>query len=444
MGVRVPPLATLAGRSNVKVQLEELSPIVRRLTVELPPVRVDEALADAYRSLGRTVKIRGFRPGKAPRRILEELYKDQVERDVSTRLVEGSLAGALAEKAIAAVATPVIEQDRLMQGQPYRYRALIEVMPKIEPKDYRGLSLVAKGAAAGDDAVEAELARIRESLATLDPVPDRKVALEGDVAIIDYDFSGLPEGAPKAEGNRDTAVEVAPGSILAGFLVELKGVEIGQRIDVPVAFPVDHPVEKLRGVQATCRVTLKALRRRDVPALDDEMVKDLDEPGLTTLSALRARIGQRLAQAAEAEAAHDRREQIVAQLLEKNRFEAPTALIDRAAEGMLRRIAERIVEAGADPKELRVDQAKLRAMAEQRIKGEMILAAIADREGITVGEPEVDAYLEKVARDEEVPLAKAKARFARAPARAALVAKLREEKTLAFLAAEANIDKGQP
>ena len=170
MGVRVPPLATLAGRSNVKVQLEELSPIVRRLTVELPPVRVDEALADAYRSLGRTVKIRGFRPGKAPRRILEELYKDQVERDVSTRLVEGSLAGALAEKAIAAVATPVIEQDRLMQGQPYRYRALIEVMPKIEPKDYRGLSLVAKGAAAGDDAVEAELARIRESLATLDPV----------------------------------------------------------------------------------------------------------------------------------------------------------------------------------------------------------------------------------------------------------------------------------
>ncbi len=425
----------------MKVQVEELSPIARRLTVELDPAAVDEALDAAYRSLGRQVKIRGFRPGRVPRRILEQTFKAEVERDVGKALVERSYPDAVEETALWPVADPVVERDAVVPGQPFRYRARIEVKPTLEPKDYRGLPLKKKALGVDDAAVEAELHKLQQSLSTLVPIEDRKVAVPGDWALIDYDLD-LPEGSPQIERNRDVPVEVAEGTIIAGFVPELRGVEVGQKIDVPFTFPADYKLQPLQGKATVFHVTLKSLRRREVPALDDEMVKDIDDPGLATLADMRARLRERLTHEAEAEAERDRREQLLDGLIAKNPFEAPPALIERVAEGMLRRIAERIVQSGVDPKSVSFDEVKLRQSAERRVKGELLLEAIAEKEGITASDADVDSFVEKLAKDGDVSLAKAKAQFAKAPARQALLASLREDKTLAFLAAEANIQEG--
>ena len=425
----------------MKVQVEEISPIVRRLTVELDPAAVDEALAEAYRGLSRTVKIKGFRPGKAPRRILEQSFRDQVEREVVGELVKRSYPRALGEQSLRPVAEPIVENDQLAAGQPFRYRARIEVKPKIEPKGYRGLALAGQKLEVTEAEVEAELEKLQQSLSSLVPIEDRKVGLLGDWALIDYDLD-LPPGAPGLERNRDAPVEIAEGSILAGFVPQLRGAEVGARVDVPFTFPADYKVDALRGQSTTFHVTLKSLRRREMPALDDEMVKDLDEPELATLADLRTRLRERLVRERQAAFEQERQEEIFRELVAQNPFEAPPALIDRVVEAQLRRVAERVVQARIDPRTLSIDQEKLRANAELRVKAEIVLEAIADREGIAATDADVEAFAEKVAAEEEAPLQKVRAQFARAPARQALLSKLREDKTLAFLTAEAKIKEG--
>ncbi len=425
----------------MKVNVEEVSPIVRRMTVELDPTAVDEALDEAYRGLARTVKIRGFRPGKAPRRILEQEFKEQVERDVVTELVKRSYPAAVVEKALLPVAEPVVDNDKLLPGQPFRYRARIEVKPKLEPKDYKGLPLTKHAVEISEAAVDEELKKLQQSLATLAPIDDRKVAVPGDWALIDYDLD-LPAGGPELDRNRDTPVEISEGTIIAGFVPELRGVEVGGKIDVPFTFPADYKIPALKGLSTVFHVTLKSLRKREIPALDDEMVKDLDEPGLTSLAELRKRLREKLEHEASSEAARKNQEQIFEELVKRHPFEAPPALIDRVVESQLRRVAQRIVQAGVDPNTVSIDQAKLRANAELRVKAELLLEAIADKEGITAVDADVDSFAEKLAKDEGESLNKVKAQFARAPARQALLEKLREDKTLAFLIAEATIQAG--
>lgn len=422
----------------MKVQVEELSPIVRRLTVELDPAAVDAALDEAYRGLSHRVKLKGFRPGKAPRRLLEQSFKAEVERDVVETLVRQSYPDAVREKALAPVGEPVVESDKLVQGQSFRYRARIEVKPKLEPKDYKGLPLPARQAEVADAQVEEELERLRQSLSALVPVEDRKVAVQGDWALVDYDLD-LPEGGPELERNRDTPVEVAEGSLIAGFIPELRGVEVGQKIDVPFTFPKDYKLPPLRGHSTTFHVTLKSIRRREVPALDDEMVKDLDDPKLKTLADLRAMVRERLVKEAAAEADRAQQEAVFERLVERNPFEPPQALVERLVETQLRRVADRIEQAGVDPRSVSIDQQKLRKNAELRIKAELLLEAIADKEGISAADADVDAFIEKLAKEEEIPLSKVRAQFSRAPARQALLSKLREDKTLAFLVSQATI-----
>jgi trigger factor len=423
----------------MKVQVEEVSPIVRRLTVELDPAAVDAALEEAYRGLSHRVKMKGFRPGKAPRRLLEQSFKAEVERDVVETLVRRSYPDAVREHALAPVGDPVVESDKLVQGQTFRYRARIEVKPKLEPKDYKGLPIPARKAEVTDAQLEEELERLRQSLSSLVPVEDRKVAVQGDWAMIDYDLDMPEGGGPELERNRDTPVEVSDGSILAGFVPELRGVEVGQKIDVPFTFPKDYKLTALRGHQTKFHVTLKSIRRREVPTLDDEMVKDLDDPKLKTLADLKASLRDRMVKEAEAEADRAQQEAVFEKLVERNPFEPPQALVERLVETQLKRVAERIVQAGVDPRSVTIDQDKLRKNAELRIKAELLLEAIADKEGISAADADVDSFVEKLAKEEEMPLSKVKAQFARAPARQALLSKLREDKTLAFLVSQATI-----
>ena len=425
--------------SELNIQVEELSSFLRRVSIEVPPSAVDAALASAYVALSRTAKIKGFRPGKVPRHVLERYYKAEIEREVVSTLIQSSYRQAVDDKDLFPVSEPLVENDKLAQGTPFRYRAQVEVKPKIEPKDYLSLPLIETRVEVSDPELDAELEKLRESMAALEPIEERKVGVAGDWALVDYELEIDGKQVGTLERNRDQPVELTDGDIIKGHIPELRGVEVGQTVDVTYTFPADYRIEDLHGKAGHFRVTLKGLRRRVVPILDDELVKDLDEPELTTVAQLRERVKTRMSADRQAEADRAARQQLEQALVDRNPFEAPPALVDRVAEGEMRMLVQQITQSGIDPRTLSLDPVKLRASAELRIKAELLLEAIAVKEQIEVSDADIEAHLEKVAKESDQSLAKVKAQIGRSGQREALKFKLLEDKALAFVRGRATI-----
>jgi trigger factor len=314
----------------------------------------------------------------------------------------------------------------------------VEVKPAISPRDYRGLPVTRKPADVTDDTVEAELAKLRDSMAQLVAVEGRDVAARGDWAVIDYEgtVGGKPFAGGKAEG---AVVEVKDGDFFAGELAALDGRRLGETFELDQIFPATFREESLRNQAARFRVTLKGLRERKLPALDDAMAKEVGVEGVETLAALRERIRadleRREARRIEAET-HD---QLVKGALARNDFEVPPALVERAIDTMMESTAQRFARQGVDLKELDLDVARLRAdlreHALMQVKGALLLEAIADAEKIEVDDGDVAAEIARRAAEMGVPPAKLQVR---AEARAGLKQRIREDKAVALLAAHAN------
>src|SRR5262244_1552229 len=251
----------------MKVRVEEVSPIERKLSIEVEQPRVANELDHAYSQLGRQVKIAGFRPGKVPRRILEQRFREQVEDDVIRKMVDHAYREAVREHQLEAVSNPQVTNDRLDPKEPFTFQARVQVKPKVEAKDYLELPVKKVDASVSDAKVDEQLEKIRQSLSRLEPVQGREVAQEGDFALVDYegtvDCKELPGG--RAE---NATVEVAPGEFLEGKAHALDGARIGSTVEVGTAFPEDHPSAQLRGKRARFQVHLKALKAKVVPELN--------------------------------------------------------------------------------------------------------------------------------------------------------------------------------
>ncbi|HET6922741.1 MAG TPA: trigger factor [Anaeromyxobacteraceae bacterium] len=427
----------------MKIQVENLSPVEKKVTVEIDPDRVASELSRAYESLGRRVKLKGFRPGKAPRHVLERNFREEVEAEVLERLVQDTFAQAVREQSIDAVAPPRVQvgEGGLAGGRPLGYTARVEVKPRLEPRDYRGLQAPRKTAEVSDQMVADELTRLQQSMAQLVPVEGRFEAQPGDVALVDHQgtIGGQPFPGGKAEG---VAVQVGEGDLWSGFLAALAGKKLGETVEVDQAFPADHRVAELRGRVAHLAVTLKALKARQVPALDDELAKDLGVEGVVTLADLKSRIRRDLEKQGARRVEAETRDALIRAALLKNDFEVPPALVERAIDSMLEETAERFARQGVDIRRLDLDVARLRADLREnallQVKGALLLEAIAEAEKIEVSEAEVQAEAARIAEAMGVPLAKIQGQISGADSLRALRSKIRGDKALDFLASQAN------
>ena len=424
----------------MKIQVESLSPVEKKVTVEVDPERVAREFDRAYAALGRRVKLRGFRPGKVPRAVLERTFKDQVQGDVVERLVSETFEHAVREHDIDAVAPPHVNVGEAGPdpARPFSYSARVEVKPAIAAKDYRGLPVARKPAAVTDETVEAELGRLRESMAQLVAVEGRDLAALGDWAVIDYE--GTVDGQPFEGGKAAGAVvEVKEGSFLAGEIAALAGRRVGEALELDQVFPADFRDEKLRGRTGRFAVVLKGLRERKVPALDDGMAKEVGIEGVETLEALRARIRADLEKREKRREEAELHDQLVKGALTRNDFEVPPALVERAIDAMMQSTAQRFAQQGLDVRELDLDVARIRADLREhallQVKGALLLEAIADAEKVEVTDADVTAELEKRAAEMGVPVARLKLK---PEAREGLKQRIREDKAVALLAAHAN------
>src|SRR5512138_2944698 len=197
----------------MKIEVENVSPVERKVTIEVDPDRVASELEQAYVGLGRRVKLRGFRPGKAPRKVLERHFRSEVEREVAENIVQSTCAEAVRVEAIDVVAPPHVSiSEGVAEGKPLRYTARVEVKPKLDPKDYRGLAVTRKPPQVADEDVSKELSKIQEQMSQLVPVEGRFEAQEGDWAVVDHEgtIDGKPFDGSNAEG---VTAKVGPGSI---------------------------------------------------------------------------------------------------------------------------------------------------------------------------------------------------------------------------------------
>jgi trigger factor len=422
----------------MKSQVEELSPIERKLSIEVEPAQVAQELDRAYSALGRQVKVPGFRPGKVPRRILEQRYRAQVEDDVIQRVVERAYLEALREHQVEAVASPRITQQGLKVDAPFAFEARVEVRPKVEPKDYAGLELQKVEVAVDEARVAEQLERIRQMLGRLEPVEGRELAQRGDYATIDFDASvdGKPFPGSQAEG---LTVEVTEGDLLRGNAVALEGAKVGETREVDYTFPDDYSVEEVRGKAAKFRLHLRGLKAQVTPELNDELAKEVG--GGDTLEELQGKIRGDLEKAERREAERKEREQIIGQLLTRNPFEVPGAMVDRAIDLMLRGALRQMAERGMDPRMMQLDfdalREELRPKALQEVKGTLMFEAIAQKEGVSASDEEIDARIEQIAEEEKTSAAVVRKRYKDPSEREALGLRLREEKTIEFLRSRA-------
>ncbi|HEY1334054.1 MAG TPA: trigger factor [Myxococcaceae bacterium] len=426
----------------MKVQVEELSPVERKLSIEVPPEQVQAELGRAYAQLGRSVRLPGFRPGKVPRRILEQRFKGEVEDDVTRRLVERAYLSAISEHHVDAVGAPQLTPVRLDQEKPFAFEARVEVRPRVEPKDYRGLPLKHVKVDVTDAQVDERLEAMRQRVARLEPVEGRTVAETSDFAIVDYTGSidGKPFPGSTAE---DVTVEVAAGDLMRGNVPELAGTVVGQKRELDHTFAADDPEEARAGKTAKFSFTLKGLKRQLLPPLDDDFAKEVG--GGETLAELRVKVRGDLETAARNGAAQDEREQLVKGLVERNPFDLPKAMIERGLDAMLDGALRMMARQGLDPSRLNLDFASLREemrpKAEAEVRGALLLQAVAEKEGLSVKSEDLDARIAQYATESGAPLHQVRKAFKEPEQRKALEQRVREEKTVEFLKAAAK-DEG--
>jgi trigger factor len=428
----------------MKVQVEAISPVEKKLTVEVDPARVVQEFDRAYVGLGRRVKLRGFRQGKVPRQVLQRHFHDEVEKDVLESLVSSTFGEAIREQNLPVVAPPKVSIDEpgLGEGKPLKYTARVEVKPEVQPKDYKGLEVARKPAEVTDQMLSDELTRLQEGMSQLVPVEGRFEAQEGDYALIDHEgtIAGAPFEGSKAQG---VTVRVQPGEFHDGNVGALAGKKLGESVEVEYAFPADYRSQALRGKVARFQITLQGVKVRKVPALDDEMAKGVGIEGVDTLEKLRARMRQDIEKREQRRAEAELRDGLLKEALKKNDFDVPSSLVERAIDSMLEGASQRFARQGLDMRQMGLDVSRLRAdLREQaltQVKGALLLEAIAEAEKIEVTPEDLQAEIAKLADELHMPLAKVQQQMRGEEQKSALKNRVREDKTIVFLTTNARL-----
>ncbi|MBI3181071.1 MAG: trigger factor [Myxococcales bacterium] len=423
----------------MKVRVEEVSPIERKLSIEVEQAVVAQELDRAYKALSRQVKIAGFRPGKVPRRILEQRFKEQVEDDVIHQLVQRAFFDAIHEHKVEAVGAPRVTNEPLKADAPFAFEARVEVKPKVEPKDYKGLALKQAEVKVPDEKVMEQLEQIRRSLSRLEPIEGREVAKAGDFALIDY--QGTCEGKEFPGGKAENVtVEIAPGELIEGNVAALEGMKVGEEKETDYPFPPDYRVAEVKGKTARFKLRLRGLKARVIPELNDDFAKEVGG-GAQTLEELKVKVRTDLERALKARAATDERDVLVKALAERNPIEVPRAMVERALDVMLEGAFRMLARGGLDPRSMGMDMDRLRedmrGKAELEVKASLLLEAVAEQEGLQATDEDIEKKLEQLAEDSSQALSQVRKRFKGPDERRNLAARIREEKTIEFLKSQA-------
>jgi len=424
---------------NVKV--EEVSSIRKKLSFELGADRVGEEIQRAYGEIARTAKVKGFRKGKVPRKVLEQYYAPQMREKVLTRLINDSYFKALVDHKLPAVGNPEItESGDIAQGTPFTYVAEVEVKPEVTAKDYTGLELEKEIFVEDQELLDHRLEEMRKSRSTTE-VSKRKKAREGDFVTID--FKGFVDGEAFEGGSAEGHVlELGSGSFIPGFEEQVAGMKREDEKDIEVTFPEEYGNKDLAGKPAVFKVKLHEIKEKQEPELNDDFAKGY---GVDSLEELKQKLAENFREQETGRIDGDLRERLVKALVERNSVEVPEAMVQQQLEYMLGNIRNRMQQQGMTLEMLGMNEESFATMyrdtAVGQVQGSLLLEAIASQEKIVVEDGEIDGKLEEVAAMSNAPLETVKKYYDNDEARNSLKAQIVEEKTIAFLLGKATVNE---
>ena len=424
----------------MKANVEEISSIKKKVSIEISEDQVNKEVESFYKDLGKKAKIKGFRPGKVPRDILERYFKDYVKAEVIQKLIEETYPQALSETDLHPVSPPVIDPGGFEDGKPFQYSAMIEVKPDIQLEEYTGLKIEGKKEEVKDEEVEERLKALQNLHANLKTISEARPIQTGDYVIVDYEarLGGKPLEGGKAI---DFTVEVGSGQFIPAFEEKLIGLKPEEEKEIEVSFPEDYGYQKWAGKTISFHVKIKEIKEKILPPLDDEFAKDLGD--YSSFEELKVKLKGEIEKENELALERQLKDQVVDQLLEINPFDVPESLVGEQAKAMVSDTKLRLAAQGVALKKLGVSEEKLqedyKAMAQKQVRTFLILEKIAGAEGIAVTDEEADDRLREMSERMHQKFDVVKRYYEKNGLLPEVKAGIIRDKTLNFLLEKANI-----
>lgn len=397
----------------MSVQVEKLEKNMAKLTVEVSAEDFKAAIKKAFNKNKNRFAIPGFRKGKAPQAMIEKMYGEGVfYEDAADEAINASYAEAMKESGLDIVSRPEVTIEKIGKDEPFVYSALVAVKPEVTLGQYKGVEVEKADASVSAEDVEAELKKVQEQNARLLTVEDRGVE-DGDQTVID--FEGFVDGKGFEGGKaEDYPLTIGSHSFIDTFEEQLIGKKIGEECEVNVTFPTEYHAADLAGKPATFKVTVKEIKVKELPELNDEFASEVSE--FDTLDEYKKDVEKKLAEKKEIEANSKNEDAVVAKVVENATMEIPDKMIDAQAENMVQDMARRMQSQGLSLDMylkytgMTVEQMKEQARpdAEKRIRTRLVLEAVAKAENIQISDEKVDEEVAKMAEAYKMKVEKLK------------------------------------
>jgi trigger factor len=391
---------------NMKVTVEDRSSVKKMLHIEIPEADVKRALDEAYQTLKKTAKVKGFRPGKTPRGVLERLYRKDVNADVTGKLIQDAYVDALKETKLKVVGSPTLDPPDLAGTGDYCFDAEVEVHPEIADIGFENLKLKKTLYEASDEEVDVQIQMMQKNLAKREPIDEERPAQNGDFVQVDYE--GFKDGKPFEDTKKteNFVIKLGDAHIAEDFDKGVVGMNPGDEKEITVSFPEDYFNKKLAGHTVDFKVKLNEIRKEVLPEIDDEMAKQLGP--FTTLDEVRDKIRENLTQGYDKRIEQELNEQIFSQILETTDFEVPDVMVEYELNSIIAD-AERsfsyhnktFEEAGITRESL---TEKYRDTAEKQVRRQLILGKIIQQEKMELADADLEKGFEEMAATYNQPV----------------------------------------
>jgi trigger factor len=384
--------------SEVVVKIEDLSPVKKKLSLEIPWNEVKNELDAVYHDVGKKAKLKGFRPGKIPRKVLETYFKDQAEQETTTNMVNKYYWQTLEDRKIIPISQPEINQEGIKENTNFAFTASFETEPEFEPENYKGIDLEKEEIKITDDDIKKRIDEIRQMFATMEEVKEDRAAVHGDFVVIDFEGSlnGESFNELKAESH---FLEIGSGKFVPGFEEQLIGAKKEEKREIKVTFPADYHESKLAGQEVVFNVFVKSIRAKKLPDNDDSFIKNFEK--YNTFEEFENDVRASLEEKNQQMAKVNFHNTIMEKLIKENDFEVPPSLVERQIYYMMADNQRRMISAGIDEEQAMEFSLKMHDKfkddAEKIVKSFLLLKKIAEKESLLVEENDIEKYLQDLA-----------------------------------------------
>ncbi|HDH88236.1 MAG TPA: trigger factor [Desulfobacteraceae bacterium] len=385
----------------METSIEEISQVKRQINVEIETEEVAKKLDQAYNKLSKRAKVKGFRPGKAPRRILEQYYGKEIMTDVKNDLIKESFSKVIEETKLFPLGNPSIEAEAIQPGKNFNYTILMEIRPDFELKEYMGIPVEKEILNISEDNVDKKLKELREAHAQLVSINEERGIKEGDYVIINYDCTWKDEHVKGIEG-KDFMIHIGDKNFYPEIESGIRGLKKAEKKDIMIDFSEDFSDRRLANKSVTFHISVEDIKKKDLPDLNDDFARSLGKE-FKSLADLRERVKKEITLQEEKRIDSELKKRLLKKITAKVDFELPQTMVENEIEHSMATIKQNFLRAGTKLESANISEDTMRQdlklAAEEKVKEGLILSKIADLEGIKLEDSDIrDGFQELAAQ----------------------------------------------